>query len=127
MLDTRTLPVVLLLALFAAAPVSAENVIFQNDCRLPVVVQVTSVQRGVMKRDQCVLRPGEATVKISLDANKIFTIYCGKTGRTLYRDALRMSSKPLQLSIMHDPWMPTRVRVTPVLAKKKESPPPPGP
>ena len=66
--------VVLSLALFAALAVpaacQAEYVVFRNECKMSVVVQTASVVRGVLKRDQTLVKPGEYTEKITLDTDK---------------------------------------------------------
>lgn len=87
----------------------AETASFRNDCRAPLVVQTATVVRGVLKRDQCLLRPGESTPKMTLDTDKVVTVYDGKTGRLLFRGALRVSTTPLNYSIVPDLRLPNRV------------------
>ena len=98
---------VLSLALFAAlatpAACRAEYVIFRNECKTSVVVQTASVVRGVLKRDQALVKPGEYTGKIALDYDKTITICDGRTGKILFRDPLRASKKPLGYAILPNP------------------------
>lgn len=102
----------LLIVCLAPAVLRAESVVFRNECSGSVVVQVAAVVRGMLKRDQALVKPGESTPKIPLDTDKIITIYDGKTGRALFRDALKMSTKPLAYSIVYDPRT-GRVRMVP--------------
>jgi len=101
------------LTLFAALAISptcrAEYVIFRNECKTSVVVQTATVVRGVLKRDQALVKPGEYTGKISLDSDKIITIRDGRTGKVLFHDPLRASTKPLAYGIL--PGTPGKVRV----------------
>lgn len=80
----------------------AETVVFRNECTGSVILQVATVQKGVLKRDQVLLRTGETTGKIALDSDKLITVQDSKTGRVLFRDALRMSKVPLAVGITHD-------------------------
>jgi hypothetical protein len=116
MIHARTRPAWLALLAACGLPAwaGAETVIFRNDCRVPIVVQAATVQRGMLKRDQCLLRPGESTNKMPLDTDKIITVCDGKTGQVLFRDALRISKTPLHYSIAPDPRMPGRVRMVPI-------------
>ena len=101
------------LALFAGlaipAACRAEYVIFRNECKAAIVVQTASVVRGVLKRDQALLKPGEYTGKISLDSDKIITFCDGRTGTVLFRDPLRATTKPLAFAILPAPKGKVRV------------------
>jgi len=124
MIDARTRPAWLALLTACGLPAwaGAETVIFRNDCRVPIVVQAATVQRGMLKRDQCLLRPGESTNKMPLDTDKIITVCDSKTGQVLFRDALRISKTPLHFSIVPDQRMPGRVRMVPVRPKGAPNP-----
>ncbi|MFO0881132.1 MAG: hypothetical protein U0840_27730 [Gemmataceae bacterium] len=104
------IPAALILCLLPGS-LLAESFGFCNDCRVPVIVQIASVQRGMLKRDQILLRAGESTPTMPLNSDKVITVCDGKTGRVLFRDALRMNSTPQNFSITPDPRMPTRVRM----------------
>ena len=98
------------LALFVfPAACRAEYVIFRNECRAPVVVQTAYVVRGVLKRDQALVKPGEYTNKLSLANDQTITICDGRTGKILFRDPLRASKKPLAYAIL--PGVAGKVRV----------------
>jgi hypothetical protein len=84
------------------AVASAETVNFRNECPTPLVVQATHVFRGVLKREQYLLRPGESTPKVTLDCDKLLTIQDGKTGRVLFRNALKAHKTPRGYSIVMD-------------------------
>src|SRR4051812_29619423 len=88
----------------------AEYVIFHNECKVSLVVQTASVVRGVLKRDQAMVKPGKSTARIPLDCDKVITICDGRTGRVLFRDPLRASKKALSFGIVADR---NKVRVAP--------------
>jgi hypothetical protein len=113
MIRIRVLILAALIVFLLPAWIIAETVTFRNDCRVSVVVQTATVQRGVLKRDQCLLRAGESTTKMPLDSDKVITVFDGKTGRTLFRDALKKSKTPLYYSIAPDPRNPSRIRMMP--------------
>jgi hypothetical protein len=92
---------VLLVGLLPAVA-SADTVLFRNECNAPLIVQATHVYRGVLKRDQYLLRPGESTPKMTLDCDKLLTIQDGKTGRLLFRNALKANKTPRAYSITVD-------------------------
>jgi len=92
---------------------AAEYVVFRNDTRKSVCVQAVWVQRGVARRDQSTIRPGETTPKLGLDVDKVITITCGQTGQVLFREGHRASRKPLGYHIRPDPNRPNRVRLIP--------------
>jgi hypothetical protein len=100
----RSLPRLLavLIVCFAPAALSAETVIFRNDCRSAVSVQAVTVVKSVMKRDQYLLRSKESTPKLKLDADKVIQVTDPRTGRVLLKDVLRASKKPLAYSITLD-------------------------
>jgi hypothetical protein len=116
----RCVPAVLagLVVCLAPAALRAQTVMFRNECRWPVIVQTSTLVKGVVRRDPpCVLRYGECTPKLKLDAVKVVTIYDGKSERVLFRDSLKPNPKPLYYSIYFNPRMPGRVWV------KKQPPP----
>jgi len=92
---------VLLVGLLPAVA-SADTIQFRNECNAPLVVQATHVYRGVLKRDQYLLRPGESTPKMTLDCDKLLTIQDGKSGRLLYRNAMKANKTPRAFSIVVD-------------------------
>lgn len=107
-------------------PLQAETFSFRNDLPVPVVIQVATVQRGALKRDQLLLRTGESTPKLPLIGDKVITVCDGKTGRVLFRDALRMSRLPLRFSIAPDPRMVGRARMMPLMGNTAPPEAPPG-
>lgn len=92
--------VALFILLCGQAAVQAEYVIFRNECKVPVIVQTASVVRGVLKRDQTLLKPGEFTTRIPLDRDQVITVCDGINGRTLFRDPLRTSKTPMHYGIV---------------------------
>ena len=104
---------VLSLSLFVALAIPAigraEYVVFRNECKVAVVVKTAAVVRGVLKRDQILVKPGDYTDKIPLDTDKTITICDGRTGKILFRDPLRASKKPLAYGIL--PGSNGKVRV----------------
>jgi hypothetical protein len=103
------LSLALFVALAIPAACRAEYVIFRNECRGSIVVQTATVVRGVLKRDQALVKPGEYTGKIPLDSDKIITFCDGRTGKILFRDPLRATKKPLAFGIL--PGANGKVRV----------------
>jgi hypothetical protein len=102
---------VLLVGLMPAAG-RAEKVMFRNECRNPVVVQMATVKGGVVRRDQPILlRYGECTPKIKADIDRVVTIYDGKANRVLFQEVLKASKKEAYYSIVFDPRRPGRVQV----------------
>lgn len=108
----RSLPCLLggVLLLALAAPLDASTVLFRNECPAPVIVQATRVYRGMLRRDQYLLRFGEMTPRLLLESDQVITISDGRTGRLLFRDALKASKTPLQYSIVPD-RMTGRIRL----------------
>jgi len=101
----RSVPRLLAVLIVCLAPavLRAETVVFRNEIHGTVIVQTLTLDRGVLRRDQAsLLRYGETTPKIKLDADKVVTIYDGKTSRILFRDALKASKKPLYYSIIYN-------------------------
>ena len=98
----RRASLTLLTILAAASAVRSEYVVFRNECQAPVVVQTASVVRGVLRRDQALVKPGEYTDQIPLDCDKLVTISDGRTGRVLFRDPLKASKTPLGFVILPD-------------------------
>jgi hypothetical protein len=117
----RPLLLAVLLVSLLPAVVQADTVIFRNDLRVPVVVQTATVVRGVLRRDQQhLLRHGESTPKIKLDANKIVYIYHGKSNQLLFRQVIKASPRDFHYGIIVDPTNPRLVTV-------RSLPPPRGP
>jgi hypothetical protein len=105
------------------AALRAENVTFRNDCPFPLVIQTATLRNGTLYRDQAqLIRSGERTTPIRVNADKILSVYDGKSNRTLYRDALRATTKELHYSInaMANPRFPGRVQMI-----IRQIPPPP--
>lgn len=102
----------------------AQMVMFRNECRSPVVVQVTTVdKKGVIRRDApMLLRYGDCTEKIKTDVDKVITIVDNKTNRVLFRDVLKANKKDRYFSIVFDPRQPGRVQL--ILRPAKEKPKP---
>ena len=109
MLCRLTLSLSLFVALATPTLCRAEYIIFRNECKVAVVVQTAAVVRGVLKRDQILVKPGAYTDKIPLDTDKTITICDGRTGKILFRDPLRASKKPLAYGIL--PVNNNKVRV----------------
>lgn len=99
---------------------------FRNDCKEAVVVQIATVQRGVLKREQILLKAGETTAKMPLDADKVITVVDARNGRVGFREVLRVSKTPLSYSIVTDPRMPGRaaMKLLQPPPAKGEMPPP---
>jgi hypothetical protein len=96
---------------------------FRNDCKEAVVVQIATVQRGVLKREQILLKAGETTPKMPLDADKVITVVDARNGRVGFREVLRVSKTPLSYSIVTDPRMPGRAAMKSLPPAKGEIPP----
>lgn len=118
-------PLLLAAVLLVASPpgeLRAETFAFRNDCRVPLVVQVSSVQRGVLKRDQGLLRAGETTPKMRLDSDKVITIYDSRTNRILFRDVLKARKLPAFFSLHPDPLFPARLRIREIRPAEMDRP-----
>lgn len=91
-----------LIPCLAPAALSAETVVFRNECRSPVVVQAASVVRGVVVREKPhLLRSGDCTPRIKLDRDKVITVYDGRPpNRVLFQGALRASTTEHYYSIV---------------------------
>src|SRR5262245_19174476 len=120
---TRLLLPAVLIACSALGSARADTFTFRNDCRVPLVVQVSSVQRGVLKRDQGMLRPGESTAKLPMDSDKVVTVYDSRTNRILFRNVLKMRKAPALYSLEPDPLFPLRLRVREVKPAEMEGRP----
>jgi hypothetical protein len=115
-----------LLISVTASPVRAEKVMFRNECRATVVVQMATVKNGVVRRDQPILlRYGECTPKIKADVDRLVTIYDGKSNRKLFEEVLKANKKEAYYSIVFDARRPGRVQI--VLRPTKTMPPKPKP
>ena len=90
----------------------AQTVVFRNECKSPVIVQTTTVVRGVLVRDTpYLLRSMEATPKIALSVNKVATIYDAKSNQVLFQEVCRATRTELAYGIVIDKQRPGRVRV----------------
>jgi hypothetical protein len=100
-----------------------QTVMLRNECRSPVVVQVTMVdKKGVIRREEpMLLRYGDCTERIKTDVDKVITIVDNKSNRVLFRDVLKANKKERYFSIIFDPRMPGRVQL--VLRPTKTEPP----
>ena len=114
MISTRTrLPLLAVLILcLMAGDLRADFFVFRNDCKVPLIVQVATVRRGVLMRDQALLRAGEATLKTPLESDKVITIVDSRTSRIIFRNVLKVRKKPAYFSLAPDPIFPTRLRIT---------------
>jgi hypothetical protein len=113
----RLSPRLLAVLLVCLAPtlLRAETVMFRNECKGAVIVQTMTLVKGVLRRDQpSLLRYGECTPKLKLDADMVITIYDGKTNRMLFRSSLKASTKPLYYSII---WNQRLMQVQVITAK----------
>src|SRR5215204_3111286 len=81
----------------------ADTVQFRNECKASVIVQTSTVIRGMVIRDQpSLLRPGDASPKFALKNDKIVTVYDARTNRILCREVLKASLVPVAISIEPD-------------------------
>jgi hypothetical protein len=96
-----TLGLVLLLG--SVSVVWAENAVLRNESPGAIVVQTVTVIRGVSKRDQYPLKPGDFTPKIATDTEKLVIVLDGKTGKVMFRDVLKPNPKLQGFSILYDP------------------------
>jgi len=78
----------------------AETVVFRNETPVPIIVQVSAVQRGVLKRHQHLVLPTQSTPKMPTETDQIILIFDAKTGRMLFRDVLKASMLPLSFGII---------------------------
>lgn len=88
-----------------ATPASAETLVFRNECKAPVVVQVVSVFHGVFRRDRpYLLHPGDITKPgVALTGDKVITIHDAKVpNRVLYQGAVPSSSLDRHFRIVPD-------------------------
>ncbi len=120
---TRLLLPAVLIVCSVGGSLQAETFVFRNECRVPLVVQVSSVQRGVLKRDQGLLRPGESTAKLPLDSDKVITVYDSRSSRILFRDVLKVRRQPAWFILEPDPRFPARLRISEVRQADMERPP----
>jgi len=71
-------PVLLALLVLLLAPMlaDAESILIRNECPIPVVVQVSSVFRGALRRDSPqLLKPAEVGMGVQLPGNKIINVH----------------------------------------------------
>lgn len=92
---SRAIPglLALLLVCGLAAPIRAEVLLFHNNTKMPVIVHVVSVFRGMISRERpYLLNPDSRTPPISLPGDKIITIRDGSTPtRIIYQGTLPAS------------------------------------
>ena len=73
----------------------AEDLIFVNDTKGTLVIQVATVVRGTVRRGACTLGPGEKT-KISVLGNKLINVYDARfPNRMLFQGTLPASARML--------------------------------
>lgn len=102
---------VLVLGLIPAG-LRAETVMFRNEWHKPVIVQTTTLRKGVLHRDQpCLLRYGECTPELVLTADKVVDVYDGKTNCVLFHDVLKAGKSPRYFSIVCNPRRSHQVQV----------------
>jgi hypothetical protein len=96
-----------------AGQARAETLVFRNEVRHPMVVQVATVVRGVVYRDKpYLLRYGDSTPKIKIQGDKIVTVYDGKIpNRILFQGAIKAGKVDLYYGIV--PGLPGKVRMEP--------------
>jgi hypothetical protein len=101
-----------LIACLSPLPVLASNLQFSNECRGAVIVQPSTVQFGRVRRDTpLLLRAGAVSSPISLDTDKIITVYDGANpNRVLFQGTLSPGSVDLYYSIVPDN-LPNKVRM----------------
>jgi hypothetical protein len=108
-----------LLVGWSAKPAAAETLVFRNECKAPLVVQVVSVFRGVFRRDRPYLLHSGDTTKpgVMLIGDKVITILDAKVpNRILYQGTLSASSLDQYIRIL--PADPPRVRLLPRAAQE---------
>src|SRR5437764_12875203 len=80
---------VALLAVGLAPAARAETIVLRNDTRTPVVVQVTAVFQGNIRRPPPVTLHPRMTATFNLPGNKYIVIYdAAVTTRILYRNTI---------------------------------------
>jgi hypothetical protein len=108
--------------LVCLTPVSgrAEKMMFRNEIRSPIVVQMATIEKGVYRRDKPILlRYGECTEKIKSDVDRLLMIYDGRGNRMLYRKVLKANKEEAYYSITVN--RAGQMQIT--LQKKKTMPP----
>lgn len=109
---SKALALMLVLGLPAFA---ADGMTLRNDGRTTVVVQTGTLLRGKLKSDQpVILKPGESTPDVPLDADKMVTVYDGKSNRILFQAVQRASKASVHYGIQPDPRLPGKVRLVPI-------------
>jgi hypothetical protein len=100
----RILPIIGILLFALPAPARGEMISFSNNSRLPLVVQLSSVVRGGVRRDRpYALFPG-GKASIFLPGPKLVQIYDGRLpNRILFQDNLPPSNVDVFFSIQPDP------------------------
>jgi hypothetical protein len=112
LVPTSALLLAVLIVCVAPSALRAETAMFRNECHSPVVVLTATLVKGVLHRDQpCLLRYGECTPALKLEADKVVEIYDGKTNDILYRAFLKASKTRRYFSIVLDPRSGERVQV----------------
>jgi hypothetical protein len=103
---------------------AAESLAFRNECTAPMVIQAVSIgPGGAVRRDRpYLLNPGDATPGITLQGDKIITIYDARVpNRVLFQGAIPAGREDLRFGVVPDP-MPGRVRIE----LRRVPPPRPG-
>ncbi len=92
-----------------------DSVSFSNDTRLPLVVQLSSIVRGGVRRDRPYpLFPGDK-VRILLPGPKLVQVFDGRApNRVLFQDKLPPTTEDLFYSIRPDPRGLPKVNLEPV-------------
>lgn len=109
----RLLLLTLLAAVLSPALVLAEMVLIRNECPGPVVVQVGSVFRGVLRRDPPqFLGPNEIGAPAQLPGNKIINIHDARNpNRILFQATIPAQIEDQYFGIVVDPL--GRIRLEP--------------
>ena len=91
----------------------AETIVFRNECRAAVTVQTARLDRGVYRKDRPIqLRPGEASPRIPLDADKLVIITDARMpNRILFKNGVRCTKRAVYVGIVPDNTAPFRVKL----------------
>lgn len=112
----------LALMLTVAAAARAETIIFVNETKTPVVVQVTSVVGGSVRRDRPrAVQPGDR-LRLTLPGNKLVNLYDARLpNRILFQGPIPGAMDDQAYSIQLDPASQPKLRLVPIPV-----PPPPA-
>jgi hypothetical protein len=99
--------------LVAAGPACAENIVVKNRAPVPVVVQGTTVVRGMLVRDRAhLVQSMDVTPAIVLPGNKVITIYDARNAnRILVQVPIAGGNDDVSLEVVPDPTSPTGIRL----------------